>query len=168
MIKFGWILLFFSACIVTAECATQHDMQSWLNVTAIGSFQRQDKIASRVKYWLEGQERFGDDSTRFTQTLLRPGIGYALTANTSLWLGYAWVHTGRPLAIRTFAENRIWQQLLWVKTSRYLTLTSRTRMEQRFLENNPKTAYRARQLIKLSLPLPAYIQLSLVSSDELF
>lgn len=166
--RLWWGIGLFGAYMVSAACATQQDMQSWLNVTATGSFPKPDKTASSLKYWLEGQERFGDDSARFSQTLLRPGLGYALNANTSLWLGYAWVYSGRPLTSKSFAENRIWQQLLWVKSTRYLTFTSRTRMEQRFLENNPKTAYRARQLIKLSLPLPTYTQFSLVSSDELF
>lgn len=85
-----------------------------------------------MRYWLEGQERFGDDSTHLTLTLLRPGLGYALTENLSLWVGYAWVHAGHPLTPNTFEENRIWQQLLWIKRNHSLTFTSRTRMEQRF------------------------------------
>jgi hypothetical protein len=151
-----------------AECSTEKDFQSWINITANGNFHKQDKTSSRIKYWLEGQQRIGDDSTHFTQTLFRPGIGYALTVNLSLWLGYAWVYTGYPLTSKPFEENRIWQQLLWIKTTRYLTWMSRTRMEQRFLENNSKTALRARQLLKISIPLNHYKKFSFVSSNELF
>ena len=148
-------------------CSLERDIQSWINLTATGSFKK-NKASNHWRYWLEGQERFGDDSSRITQTLLRPGIGYAINANTSIWLGYAWVHTGAPLTNNPFTENRIWQQLLWVKTNQYLTFTSRTRTEQRFLENNSKTAFRARELIKLSIPWRRESKFSLVTSNELF
>ncbi len=151
-----------------AECALERDFQTWLNVTAIGKTHSNDKIIGRVRYWLEGQQRFGDDSSRFTQTLVRPGLGYALTESLSIWLGYAWVYTGIPFTTNPFEEDRIWQQLLWTKTNRYLTFTSRTRTEQRFLENNPKTAYRIRELIKISVPIKQYANFNFVTSDELF
>lgn len=165
--RFSGVFLMLGVYVLSSQAATQHDFQSWLNLTATGNVPQRDKTPSRIKYWLEGQERVGDDSSRFTQTLLRPGLGYALTANLSLWVGYAWIHTGKPLTNNPFSEDRIWQQLLWTKTTPRFTLTSRTRMEQRFLENNPKTAYRARQLVKVSIPLP-YAKYSFVSSDEVF
>lgn len=168
IIKYFWILLCLCHWSLNAEGATQHDFQTWLNITTTGKFTTKNERLSHLRYWLEAQERIGDDSTHLTQTLLRPGLGYALTANTSLWLGYAWVRTGYPLTTKPFEENRIWQQLLWVKTTTYFTFTSRTRMEQRMLSNNPKTAYRARELLKISVPLNAYPKFSLVSSDELF
>lgn len=161
---FVGLLLLHSA---TLFAATQDDFQTWLNLTAIGTFQKQDKTPSNIKYWLEGQERVGDDSTRSTQSLLRSGLGYSLTDNLSLWLGYAWVQTGYPLTSSPFAENRIWEQLLWMKTYSKFTLTSRTRMEQRFLENSPKTAYRARQMFKIGIPFKDS-KFSLVSSEEVF
>lgn len=166
-IKSLWIIVTLCFWHLSAFCATQSDMQTWLNVTAVGKFHT-DKTTSRLRYWLEGQERIGDDSRHVTQTMLRPGLGYALTENLSMWLGYGWIHTSYPLTNHPFEEDRIWQQLLWSKTNEYLTLTSRTRIEQRFLENNPKTAYRARQLLKISVPLKAHPNFSLVCSDEIF
>jgi hypothetical protein len=159
---FLWVFAFH------AESATQTDFQTWLNVTAIGNFYKKNKAPTRFNYWLEGQERVGNNSRHFTQTLLRPGLGYTITSNLSLWIGYGWVYTGYPLTPNPFEENRIWEQLLWVKTIRAITITSRTRMGQRFLENNSKTALRARQLLKISVPLRAYKNFSFVSSDELF
>ena len=147
---------------------TQYDFQTWTNMTITGKTYSQDKILSRVRYWLEGQQRFGNDSSHFSQTLLRPGLGYALTENTSIWMGYAWVYTALPFTHTPFEENRIWQQLLWVKTNTHLTFTSRTRTEQRFLENAPKTAYRIRQLMKVSIPFIQTEKLSFVTSDEIF
>lgn len=159
-------ILFLFSCDALAN--TLIDTQSWLNVTAIGNFYKTNKSPSRYKYWLEGQERVGDDISESTQSLLRSGIGYSLTENWSLWAGYAWVRTGYPLANTPFEENRIWEQLLWMKSYTNFTLTSRTRMEQRFLETSHKTAYRARQLFKVAIPLKSYSKLSVVSSDEVF
>lgn len=160
--------LFVFSWSKNAECALERDFQNWLNVTAIGKTHSKDKVVSRIRYWLETQERIGEDSSRFSQILLRPGLGFALTGNLSIWLGYAWIYTGKPNASNPFEENRIWQQLIWVKTNRYLTFTSRARTEQRFLENSPKTAYRFRELIKISVPLKQYTRFSFVTSDELF
>lgn len=150
------------------NCALERDFQSWFSITAIGKTHSDDKILGRLRYWLEDQERLGADSSRFSQILLRPGLGYALTENLSIWLGYAWIYTGKPNTSSPFEEDRIWQQLLWTKTNNYLTFTSRTRTEQRFLENNPKTAYRLRQLIKFSVPFKHFNKMSFVTSDELF
>jgi hypothetical protein len=138
---------------LNAESALVRDMQTWVSLTTIGSIHSKNESLNHWRYWLEGQQRFGDDSSRFSQSLVRPGIGYALTANTSLWLGYAWIHTGLPFTSTPFAEDRIWQQLLWIKTNRYLTVSSRTRTEQRFLETAHKTAYRIREQVKISVPL---------------
>lgn len=168
LIKYFGKILILCFWYLNAKSATQHDVQTWFNVTAIGTFHTANKPFANLRYWLEGQERLGDDSSRSTQTLLRPGIGYALTKNLSVWVGYAWVRTGQPLTTRPFIENRIWQQLLWIKTMPYLTFISRTRTEQRFLENNPKTAYRIRQLLKTTIPMKNHPKFSWVSSDELF
>lgn len=133
---------------------------------ASGYFAEDSKSFGRFKYWLEGQQRLGDDSSRFTQSLIRPGIGYDLTDNTSLWLGYAWIMTRAPLTTNPFEENQIWQQLLWVKSMDYLTLRSRTRTEQRFFRN-ATVGYRIRQLAKFSVPLKSS-KFSLVAFDECF
>jgi hypothetical protein len=148
--------------------ATERDFQTWFNVTATGNFNKESKAFSRFKYWLEGQDRIGDNSSRSSQEMLRPGLGYSLTENTSLWLGYGWIHTGAPFTTTPFAENRIWQQLLWTKSYNYWTFLSRTRLEQRFLGNNHKVAYRARQLAKIVVPLKIDSNFSFVSTDELF
>ncbi|WP_392537603.1 DUF2490 domain-containing protein [Legionella sp. 227] len=160
-------MLIFSWSTV-ANCALERDFQTWFNITAIGKSHSDNKFLSRLRYWLEDQERLGDDSSRFSQILLRPGLGYALTDNLSIWIGYAWIYTGKPNTPNPFEEDRIWQQLLWTKTNQYLTFTSRTRAEQRFLENNPKTAFRLRQLIKISFPFKHFDKMSFVTSDEVF
>ncbi len=161
------VLLIFCYC-QQGFATTKRDFQTWFNLTTTGNFNKESKAFSRFKYWLEGQERIGDNSSRSSQEMLRTGLGYSLTDNTSLWLGYGWIHTSAPFTSTPFSENRIWQQLLWTKTNDFLTFTSRTRLEQRFLENNLKIAYRARQLAKLIVPLKMISKVSFVSTEELF
>ncbi|MCB1936996.1 MAG: DUF2490 domain-containing protein [Nitrosomonas sp.] len=149
------------------------DFQFWGNITATGSF---DAINPKLKWWMEGQGRFGNDSSRFSQGIIRPGIGYALTENTSVWLGYAWIPTSRPFAAnKAFNENRIWQQLLWSKRYSFGSITSRTRLEQRFFDfhRSGSTAdghgHRFRQFLKLTVPMPSVSpNLSFVVLDEIF
>lgn len=152
---------------VKAIAAEITDMQSWWSSTIVGAIHKDNSI-THFKYWLEGQDRFGDDSSRSSQRFVRPGLGYVLNETTSIWLGYAWIYTGVPLTKTPFVEQRIWQQLLWVKNYPQLTLSSRTRLEQRFLDNNPKTGWRVRQMIKMVSPLTNYPKLSVVGSDEVF
>lgn len=161
---FSCLLLIISHIAISAEI---NDVQSWWNLTATGNFYK-GTTKSHFKYWLEGQQRLGDHNSRSSQRILRPGLGYALNETTSLWLGSAWIYTGIPLTRAPFSERRIWQQLLWVKKYPDLSLTSRTRLEQRFLEGNPKTAWRIREMIKMVSPFRRKPQFSMVGSEEVF
>jgi hypothetical protein len=160
-------LFLMSLLSLGARGAEINDGQNWWNITAVGAIHRQNELIP-FKYWLEGQERFGDYNRRSSQRFVRPGLGYTLNETTSIWLGYAWIYTGIPLTTTPFTEQRIWQQLLWVKRYPQLTLSSRTRLEQRFLDNNPKTAWRLREMIKMVSPLANYPKLSVIGSDEVF
>lgn len=145
-----------------------NDFQTWLNITDISAFKTSSGQPSNYLYWLELQPRFGDNSQRLTQTLIRPGLGYALTPTTSVWLGYGRIYTDKPLSVNAFKENRIWQQLLWIESFNQLTLQSRTRFEERFLENNAQVHYRLRQLVKGALFFSSNPNYYLVASEELF
>ena len=83
--------------------------------------------------------------------MVRPGLGYALNENVSLWLGYAYIPTMAPFTNDDFSENRIWQQFLWSDKTSLGTYSLRTRFEERFV-GQPDVAYRFRQLAKLSYP----------------
>ncbi|WP_245738904.1 DUF2490 domain-containing protein [Nitrosomonas marina] len=149
------------------------DFQTWGNITATGTF---SAINPKLKWWMEGQGRFGNDTSRFSQGIIRPGVGYALNDKTSVWFGYAWIPTSRPFAASSpFNEHRIWQQLLWSDTFSFGTITSRTRLEQRFFDfDQPgNTAdghgHRFRQFLKLTVPMPSISpNLSLAIWDEIF
>jgi hypothetical protein len=146
---------------------TVEDFQTWATITAIGSFEPIEPGLKNFRYWLEGQGRFGNDSSSLSQGMVRPGLGYAFNENASVWLGYAFVPTMEPFTTEDFNENRIWQQFLWTDKTFLGTFTSRSRFEERFM-NQPDTAYRFRQLFKLSYPLAFAPSFSLAGWDEYF
>lgn len=147
---------------------TVDDFQTWGAIIATGNFSPD----SRLKWWLEGQGRFGNDSSRFSQGIIRPGVGYALNEKTSIWLGYAWIPTSRPFAGQgQFNEHRIWQQLLWSNAYSFGTITSRTRTEQRFfdIQGSTDVGHRFRQMFKISVPMPSISpKVSFVAFEEIF
>lgn len=101
--------------LINTSYALNQDFQTWGNLTSIANICLNDKTQC-FKVWLEGQLRFGDQSTRLSQTLLRTGLGYELTEHSSLWLGYAWTQTAKPFTSNPFDENRLWQQFLWINS----------------------------------------------------
>ena len=160
------IIIIFLFTSERTSSATQHDFQSWFNLIVTGHINKQDNALKNVKYWLEGQERMSNNMTHFSQALTRIGLGYAVRPNLSLWVGYAWIRTVPPFTAIPFHEDRIWEQLVWNPQTQHFLITSRTRLEQRFLAN--QMTYRVRQLIKVVKPLKERPQWSLVASDEGF
>lgn len=154
--------------------ATVDDFEVWGNVTATGSLAPVNPSLTNFRFWLEGQGRFGNDSSQFSQGIIRPGVGYAVNDKTTVWLGYAWIPTAQPFALRnSFNENRIWQQVLWADNFSFGRVTSRTRFEQRFFDENAPgnsdVAHRFRQFFKLAVPMPFISpDVSFVIQDEIF
>lgn len=144
--------------------ATDNDIQTWNLVVATGRLLPDTKF----KFWLEPQQRVSIDGSDFTQTILRPGIGYELTPATSLWVGYAWIYTEQPFSGLVVKENRIWQQLLWKKSFNQIDFTNRLRLEERFFQPNTNTAWRLREFVKLAIPINQSPKLYLASTNELF
>ena len=149
----------------TAADNTVEDFQVWGNATALGNFgfiNPQNPDLKKFRWWMEGQGRFGNDATQFTQSLIRPGLGYALTDKVVVWAGYAWAPTAEPLSIaHPFNEHRIWQQVTWADNFSFGRLSTRSRFEQRFFDHNAPIAgnddvgHRFRQLVKLAVPMPS-------------
>lgn len=145
---------------------TLDDYGAWFMFMGEGRFAKDHPEYSRIRWWFDAQARFLNDSNGYDQGLLRPGLGYDLSDEVSVWLGYAWVHS-EPEGSRSFEENRIWQQLLWTKRFEPVNFMSRTRLEQRFVETGSETGWRFRQFFKLSVPFDES-RLGLAAYDELF
>ncbi|MGY6214669.1 DUF2490 domain-containing protein [Methylolobus aquaticus] len=161
-----WALLIWSGW---AACLPFQDFQIWTAITAKGTLGLVDPATNPIRFWLEGQGRYGNDSTTLSQGILRAGVGYALNDHSSLWLGYAYVPTMQPFTNQSRNEQRSWQQYLWSTHSESGQWNLRTRLEQRYRpDDNSKVGWRFRQQVKFSQPIPAWAGWSWVLSDELF
>lgn len=170
-------LSFFISGSASAEALVE-DFQVWGNITAQGSFAKitNNPDHSKFRFWLEGQGRFGDNASRFSNAIVRPGLGYAVTDKMTVWLGYAWVPTSEPFAsarVGQYDEHRIWQQAMWADNTPLGRLTLRSRFEQRFFDaamaGHNDVGHRFRQLIKLAVPMPfIHPNISYIVQDEIF
>lgn len=128
--------------------AAEDDFQAWAAATA------SIPVGEKGVVWLEAQGRFSDDASRLGQLLIRPGFGIRLTPRTTAYLGYAHVTT-RPISARHTTEHRIWQQLSFPVAGRAdgVTMTARSRFEQRFVEGSSDMGLRFRQLLRITAPI---------------
>ncbi|WP_242602267.1 DUF2490 domain-containing protein [Legionella waltersii] len=163
------LLIFCSLVVMLTLFATpgitkDTDRQVWTNMTAMGPIHDNHRS---IRYWLEIQDRIGEDVSQLSQILLRPGLGYEFSPTASAWVGYAFIHTYRPFSQQPVDENRLWQQLLWSKNYTPLKLSARSRLEERFIQRVPETAWRYRQLVKTNIhtTLPKY---DVVITEEAF
>lgn len=145
----------------------EHDRHTWGAVVATGSLLSDD---GPVRYWLEGQSRFNDGSSRFNQAIARTALGYVVAPRTTLWAGYAWIPTEPQGPPDTIVEHRIWQQLTWSRAAPVVdfSISTRTRLEQRLVEGADDTGVRFRQLVKLTRPLAGSGRYYLSLWDEVF
>ena len=61
------------------------DFQSW-NALALAGDADDD---GKWQFWFDGHLRFKDDASRLGVSIIRPGVGYKLSRDTTLWLGVA-------------------------------------------------------------------------------
>lgn len=99
--------------------------------------------------------------------LVRPGIGYALTDRSTVFVGYAHVTNYPPIG-GLVQENRIWQQYQWSGPTPLGAFTTRSRLEERWQENGSDTGARFRELLKFNWPFSFHPAASFVLQDEMF
>jgi hypothetical protein len=175
--KRGWViaigalagsLLFSAGAFAQTPSTFSQDFRLWSPVFMTV------KLPSSFLAHLEVQPRFADldEDGRIDQLLLRPAFGYQLTENLSLWQGYAWVgnfnQPHKPPQSPFFEENRIYQQVLYKRKFDSFTITSRTRLEERWIEHVDGTAVRFRTGLRGMYSLPMAPEWALVASDEVF
>lgn len=131
----------------TPAAAQEQDFQAWFMGVAQG------RVGGDLIVYAEVQPRITDDASRLGQLLLRPALGVQLGARTSVLGGYAYVRT-EPLGGTATDEHRFWQQVAWpVATVGRLTLTARTRLEQRTIEGADDLGWRFRQQVRATFPV---------------
>jgi hypothetical protein len=151
----------------TAQAEVVEDFRLWGNVTARGNFGFINPDLTRWRWWMEVQPRSRESGKEMDQLLLRPGIGYALSDHSTVWIGYAHV-TSYPVGGDELQENRLWQQYMWSGPTPLGSFTSRTRFEQRWQDNGDDTGGRFRQSFKFNWPFSFHPAASLVVWDEVF
>jgi len=116
--------------VTVTAMAAEDDFGAWTIVSTAGAFES-DSGPSRWLYTVDAQARYFDVGSGANQYLLRPGIGYTIAENISVWAGYARLRA-RGKSGSVVDENRYWQQLAW--TAGHWAggkITMRTRIEQR-------------------------------------
>jgi len=135
-------------CLIAspAGAATQEDVGSWLNVTAIGTI-------GRVAYFAEVQPRYSAKAGQIQQVLLRPAVGYVFSPSVTGYAGYA--HVILPVdGAKDRNEERLFLQLNWtLKNVAGGTILSRTRLEHRRLSNGNDTGWRMREMVRYTHPI---------------
>ena len=150
-----------------ARAELDHQGGGWLVTSGSGSLESVSPRLSRLRWWFDFQARFFDSTDGLGQTVVRPGLGWSVTENTSVWLGYAWIRNYPPNRSH-IDENRIWQQFLWNGTFGRWSFQSRTRLEQRFVQTGSDVGWRIRQFVKVLYPLLDSDRLRFAASEEIF
>jgi hypothetical protein len=135
------------------------DTQQWTIFTL-------DKdLSKRWMAYFEVQPRFGQNISVLEQAIVRPAIGYRVNKKLSLWQGYGFTPQFDPAYNN---EHRVYQQVLFQDTLGKTGLTSRTRLEERFIHAAGGTSVRLRTMLRLQYPISADKRWALVGYDEIF
>jgi hypothetical protein len=162
------LLIYFMLYPSLASTKTAQDFGLWGSVSIFGSLSNKDPDLHKIKYLISDTQRNMADVTRFSQNLLLVGMGYAITPEWTLMGGLTHIYTNQPYSVNTIRENRIWEQARWNKAYTHFSLTSRSRIEQRFIQGVSNVPNRFREMLILSIPLPINIKLSFITSNEVF
>ena len=129
--------------------ASDHDAQVWGSITSTTA------LAQKVDATLELHSRYTDDVSRVGQVLIRPSVTYKLPRGWSVAGGYVYVRTRFENTLAN-DEHRTWQQVGYTfaaNPSTGLSITGRTRVEQRFRPDADGVGWRLRQQVRAQLPL---------------
>jgi len=140
--------------------AADEDVRLWTSLVMDG------ELTEKTRWTAEIQPRFRDSAKEFDQLIVRPSVSYALSKQSSVALGYAYVET--ETALRTSKEDRLWQQFNYQSKWNDFSWSSRTRLEQRDLDISDDTSHRLRQMFRASHPLAAESKWHALGWNELF
>jgi hypothetical protein len=157
------------SCLLTttgANAQTRHDAGGWLAIFGNGPFNSHEE--SPLRWWFDGQSRFLDDAGGFNQLLIRPGVGYAIHEDHTLWLGYAYIQTDSVSQKEGIDEHRMWQQWMYTPKVDDWSFVVRSRLEERWVETGNDIGLRFRQFARAQYNLTDTPQWSLIGWDEAF
>lgn len=141
-------------------CSATQQSDKWWTLLTLNA--RHD----RWNYYVEPQLRLIYQNGPFQQFLNNVGAGYEFMPEWQFWLGETTSADSQDAVAKDQAEIRLWEQLLWTHRFNKLSLTSRSRLENRYSLNFPEWAFRFRERLMLSHPIKG--PLSWLVYDELF
>lgn len=163
MVRNVFITILCGLFSMSVSASPDEDGRAWFTVNAIGSLP-----AKNWHWYAEFQPRWREEAREFDQLIIRPAVYYAVSQQSSVWAGYAHVVTD-PSGQKSFDEHRIWQQFLHnFQPIHSVSIQSRTRLEQRLIENADDDGHRVRQMLRLTMPSKLHAQLTWVAYDEYF
>ena len=156
----------FSLAFVPARAADE-STGAWL-ILSLSDRLPSSAGQSRWRYWLDAQARYPDFGNDINELLIRPGIGYDVSPNVSVFVGYARFRS-HTAADTTVTEDRFWQHLAW-RFRRWdsASLSMRFRLEQRSLSTGDDTGLLMRYQLKYRRKLSHGGSTEFVASIEPF
>jgi hypothetical protein len=146
----------FVVGLLAAVPAFADDVQFWPTFTL---------YSRTVEGWrgsAEIQARVTDDLGTYNRTVFRVNGGRLLTPGLEVFAGYENTQPGTP-AVRH--EQRLWEQVEYTRRPGRWSFASRVRVEQRFVEETDRTAYRLRCRFRVQHPL-ARTHWNVLATDE--
>ena len=158
--------LFVVAVDAAAQTATPtvYDGRLWF----VGTVQDRVKKDSRWRWQVENILRSREGVSELDTYGLRPSVNYALTSRSSVGGGYGFAIQPIVGGGGNTIEHRWFQQYGWSGAVGGGTLASRSRIEQRFIEDNSGLQNRFRQQVRYGHVIRKGSRISAIGYDELF
>ncbi|MFI3137728.1 MAG: DUF2490 domain-containing protein [Methylococcaceae bacterium] len=155
-------LLLCLGLIVSTASQAMDNSGIWASSTLQTDFGGSNYLA-----FLEAQPRSKNDNNDFSQLIVRPFVGYKVSKQLQLWLGFAWQGEYDDKNGFDLATKDIVEQVQWIDNlTPQLNVQYRFRLEQRFFED-ADLSHRMRHRFRLQYSIPNS-KLFLVAFDELF
>jgi hypothetical protein len=149
-----------------ARADTAFDTQVWAAAFFTARLTgREPADTSGLSGWLDLHARRGGAGV---VGIVRPALGYRFTKTASAWAGYASVGVFDDDPDKSTQEHRAWQQGLFTVPLSALTVQVRPRLEERFREDQPDVAFRARLFVRANVAFGADSPVVLATWDEPF
>lgn len=160
----SFIGIFFLSTSLFAKDLQVHT-KLWLTGTFIGPLTEENK---KLKYYLDSRLRLIDDTYILDQDRVYAGLGYEVTPNFTPFICGAYIINESTSGVITH-EYRIFEQFIWnMIHNSSLSLSNRTRLEERRDTNQSQWAYRLREQFTLKIPFKRWKKYSFLTFDEVF
>ena len=160
------LLIVIAGMLNSSQAQTLDDTGLWFAAFGNGKFESLND-EDPLRWWFDTHYRLRDDTSGFNQSIIRPGLGYAIDDKQTVWAGYAWIKTA-PVLGNNFDEHRFWQQWTATPSMGDWKFLHRSRFEQRWLETGDDVGLRWRQLVRGQRILTSCPEYSFVIWDEVF